>query len=124
MSVTSISSFLPENLIWKGLTLTASAAKQIHYLIEKNPNIKGIRLEVKNAGCAGLKYVMNMVNDLSNEDLQFLQFGIKLFVPLKSMPFMDGTQLDYVSEGLNQVFKFNNPKAQHFCGCGASFNIE
>ncbi|MXP67429.1 Fe-S cluster assembly scaffold SufA [Pantoea sp. Aalb] len=113
-----------DNLPWKGLTLTKAAAKHIVDLIDKNPQYKGLRLSIKKSGCAGFGYILNLIKNPSDKDLEFSQFGAKLFVPLQAMPFIDGTELDYVREGLNQILRFNNPKAYHTCGCGESFGIE
>ncbi|MCE0490764.1 Fe-S cluster assembly scaffold SufA [Pantoea sp. Mb-10] len=124
MSSVNAASFSPEDFVWKGLTLTESAAKQILNLVEQDPEVKGLKLGVKQSGCAGFGYVMDLVKEPADDDLQFEQHGAKLFVPLQAMPFVDGTELDYVREGLNQIFKFNNPKAQHACGCGESFGVE
>lgn len=117
-------SFSPEDFIWKGLKLTDSAAHQIIALAAGDPNVKGLRLGVKQSGCAGFGYTMDMVKEPAEDDLVFTHEGAHLFVPLQAMPFIDGTEVDYVREGLNQIFKFNNPKAQHACGCGESFGIE
>jgi Fe-S cluster assembly protein SufA len=124
MSSVNAASFSPDDFVWKGLTLTESAAKQILRLVEQDPEVKGLKLGVKQSGCAGFGYVMDLVKAPADDDLQFEQYGAKLFVPLQAMPFVDGTELDYVREGLNQIFKFNNPKAQHACGCGESFGVE
>lgn len=124
MSSVNAASFSPDEFVWKGLTLTESAAKQILSLVEQDPEVKGLKLGVKQSGCAGFGYVMDLVKAPADDDLQFEQYGAKLFVPLHAMPFVDGTELDYVREGLNQIFKFNNPKAQHACGCGESFGVE
>ncbi|KAA6103630.1 MULTISPECIES: Fe-S cluster assembly scaffold SufA [unclassified Pantoea] len=124
MSSVNAASFSPDEFVWKGLTLTESAAKQILSLVEQDPEVKGLKLGVKQSGCAGFGYVMDLVKAPADDDLQFEQYGAKLFVPLRAMPFVDGTELDYVREGLNQIFKFNNPKAQHACGCGESFGVE
>lgn len=124
MSSVNAASFSPEDFVWKGLTLTEAAAKQILTLVEQDPAVKGLKLGVKQSGCAGFGYVMDLVKEPADDDLQFEQFGATLFVPLQAMPFVDGTELDYVREGLNQIFKFNNPKAQHACGCGESFGVE
>ncbi len=67
---------------------------------------------------------MDLVKQPEDDDLQFTYYGATLFVPLQAMPFIDGTEVDYVREGLNQIFKFNNPKAQHACGCGENFGVE
>ncbi|VFP80104.1 Fe-S cluster assembly scaffold SufA [Candidatus Erwinia haradaeae] len=109
---------------WKGLTLTNRAARQIQHLSSKDPNIQGLQIDVKTSGCAGFSYSMNLVTKKSQDNLSFTQHGAKLFVPLHAMPYIDGTEIDYVDVGLNQIFQFNNPKAQHSCGCGESFAIE
>ena len=84
--------------------------------------MKGLQL-VKQSGCAGFAYVLDLTREPADDDLLFERDGAKLYVPLKAMPFIDGTTVDYVREGLNQIFKFNNPKAQHACGCGESFGV-
>jgi len=68
--------------------------------------------------------VLDTVSEPKDEDLVFEADGARLYVPLQAMPFIDGTEVDYVREGLNQIFKFNNPKAQHACGCGESFGVQ
>ncbi|VAX76870.1 Protein SufA [Serratia symbiotica] len=113
---------LSEN-IWQGITLSDSAVEQIIKLMQQQPEAKGIQLAVKQSGCAGFAYVLDLSCDLADEDLLFERSGAKLYVPLKAMPFIDGTIVDFVREGLNKVFKFHNPKAQHACGCGESFSI-
>ena len=124
MSSGNAASFSPDDFVWKGLTLTESAAKQILNLVEADPEVKGLRRGVKQSGCAGFVYVRDLTKEPADDDLTFEQFGANVFVPLQAMPFVDGTELDYVREGLNQIFKFNNPKAQHACGCGESFGVE
>lgn len=124
MSSVNAASFSPDDFVWKGLTLTESAAKQILNLVAQDPEVKGLRVGVKQSGCAGFGYVMDLVKEPAADDLQFSAFGATLYVPLQAMPFVDGTEVDYVREGLNQIFKFNNPKAQHACGCGESFGVE
>ncbi|URQ62400.1 Fe-S cluster assembly scaffold SufA [Pantoea alhagi] len=117
-------SFSPDDFIWKGLTLTDSAAQQIKALTANDPQVLGLRLGIKQSGCAGFGYTMDLVKEPVADDLLFTHQGATLYVPLQAMPFIDGTQVDFVREGLNQVFKFNNPKAQHACGCGESFGVE
>ncbi len=116
--------FSPDNFNWKGLTLTASAAHHIVTLMAKDPHIKGIRLGVKQSGCAGLGYTLALVTEPDSNDLLYTQDGARLYVPVKAMPFIDGTEVDYVHVGLSQIFKFNNPKADRACGCGESFGID
>ncbi len=109
--------------IWQGIRFSDSAVEQIIKLMRKQPRGKDLKLEVKKSGCAGFSYVLNIRSDPSDDDLLFERDGAKLYVPLKSMLFIDGTTVDFVREGLNHVFKFNNPNAQHACGCGESFSI-
>lgn len=115
--------FDPNDPGWDGLTMTPAAAKHIRALADKQPGMRGLRLGIKQTGCAGFGYVLDTVTDPAEDDLLFEQDGACLFVPLKAMPFIDGTEVDYVREGLNQIFKFNNPKAQNECGCGESFGV-
>ncbi|MDI5535547.1 Fe-S cluster assembly scaffold SufA, partial [Salmonella enterica subsp. enterica serovar Montevideo] len=95
----------------------------IRELAAKQPGMLGVRLSVKQTGCAGFGYVLDTVREPDKDDLVFEAEGAKLFAPLQAMPFIDGTEVDYVQEGLNQLFKFHNPKAQNECGCGESFGV-
>lgn len=123
MQTGNVETFSLDENSWQGLTLTPSAAKQINQLAAPDGDVQGLRLSVKQSGCAGFGYVLDLVRAPEADDLVFERDGARLFVPLKAMPFIDGTELDFVREGLNQIFKFNNPKAQHACGCGESFGI-
>lgn len=108
---------------WKGITLTNSAAQHILELTQKDPNILGLKITIKKSGCAGLSYKMNKMIVMEDNVIMYERDGAKLFVPLDIMPIIDGTELDYVQEGLNYLFKFNNPQVQYSCGCGSSFGI-
>lgn len=119
---TKITCSLKENT-WSGLILTNAAIQQIRYLMASDSKMLGLRLSIKESGCAGFSYVIGKVIESHQGDLLYKYDGARLFVPLKAMPFIDGTELDYVEEGLNHVFKFNNPKAQYTCGCGESFGL-
>ncbi|BGI50786.1 MAG: Fe-S cluster assembly scaffold SufA [Arsenophonus endosymbiont of Ceratovacuna japonica] len=121
--IENINTFFLNKKNWNGITITDKAAIQILHLIKKNPFSQGLILNIKKSGCAGFSYVITLINKPNIEYLLFKNNGAKLFVPLKIMPFIDGTEIDYVREGLNHIFKFNNPKAQHACGCGESFSI-
>ncbi|MEQ9879587.1 Fe-S cluster assembly scaffold SufA [Pectobacterium aroidearum] len=123
MQAENVGTFSLDENVWQGLTLTESAVKQIKNLIKQDEAVQGLRLSVKQSGCAGFGYVLDLVQEFETDDLVFERDGAKLYVPLKAMPFIDGTELDFVREGLNQIFKFNNPRAQHACGCGESFGI-
>lgn len=115
--------FNPADFAWRGITLTTAAAAHVCELAAKQ-GVQGIRLGVKTSGCAGFAYVLDTVTEPKADDLLFETGGAKLWVSLQAMPFIDGTEVDYVREGLNQIFKFHNPKAQHECGCGESFGVQ
>jgi len=83
----------------------------------------GLRILIKNTGCAGYAYNIEKVIKHNDNDLIFERCGAKLFVSSEILPLIDGTELDYVKEGLNYMFKFNNPKAKNICGCGESFSL-
>lgn len=112
------------NNTWQGISLSDSAVQQIIKLMQQKPQIQGLQVGVKKSGCAGFTYALDLSCHPEDDNLLFERDGAKIYVPLKAMPFIDGTLVDFVQEGLNKIFKFNNPKAQHFCGCGESFNIE
>ncbi|MGK9171821.1 Fe-S cluster assembly scaffold SufA [Yokenella regensburgei] len=121
--VTQSETFNPADFSWRGLTMTPAAAEHIRALMQKQPELLGVRLGIKQTGCAGFGYVLDTVSEPAKDDLLFENEGARLYVPLQAMPFIDGTEVDYVREGLNQLFKFNNPKAQNECGCGESFGV-
>ena len=116
--------FDPADMNWQGVTLTDAAARQITHLVESTPGLQGLRLGIKASGCAGFAYVLSEVTVPPPDCLLCEQGNAKLWVELAALPVIDGTNLDYVREGLNQVFKFHNPKARHECGCGESFGVE
>lgn len=105
------------------ITLTKSAADRIQDQISKNSAV-ALRFAAKESGCSGYSYVLDFANERGNDDQVFEQFGVKVFVDDKSLEVLKGTQIDYVSEGLNQTFKFSNPKATDECGCGESFAVQ
>lgn len=123
MQTENVGTFSLDENVWQGISLSDSAVRQITKLMQQDPQVKGLQLGVKQSGCAGFAYVLDLTREPTDDDLLFERDGAKLYVPLKAMPFIDGTTVDYVREGLNQIFKFNNPKAQHACGCGESFGV-
>ncbi len=123
MQKENIGFFSVDKTVWKGITLSDSAVQQIIKLMQQQPKVKGLQLGIKQSGCAGFSYALDISSDPDDNDLLFERDGAKLYVPLKAMPFIDGTTVTFVREGLNQIFKFNNPKAHHACGCGESFSI-
>ena len=105
------------------VTLTEAAARHINNYMARRGKGVGLKLGVRTTGCSGLAYQLEYADALPEEDVSFESFGVKLFVDPKSLPYIDGTQLDFVKEGLNEGFKFNNPQVKSECGCGESFNV-
>ena len=105
------------------VSLTEAAARHVTKYLAKRGKGVGVRLGVKTTGCSGLAYQLEYVDDVAPEDALFEQHGVKLMVDPKSLAYIDGTELDYVREGLNEGFRFNNPKERDRCGCGESFRI-
>lgn len=105
------------------ITLTEKAAKHVSRYLERRGKGVGLRVGVKTTGCSGLAYKLEYADEVAPEDNVFESFGIKVLVDPKSLPYIDGTQLDYAREGLNEGFRFNNPNVKDECGCGESFRV-
>jgi len=105
------------------VTLTDAAARHVSRYIAKRGKGIGIRLGVRTTGCSGLAYKLEYADDSAPEDVMFEDNGVKVLVDPKSMAYIDGTQLDFVREGLNEGFKFINPNERDRCGCGESFRV-
>lgn len=105
------------------ITLTEKAAKHVSRFIERRGKGIGLRFGVRTTGCSGLAYKLEYVDAADPEDQVFESYGVKVFVDPKSLPYIDGTELDYAREGLNEGFKFFNPNVKDACGCGESFKI-
>ncbi len=105
------------------VTLTEKAAKHVSNYISKRGKGVGLRFGVRTSGCSGMAYTLEFVDEPNPEDVKFDSFGVSVFVDPKSLQFLDGTELDFVREGLNEGFKFNNPNVKDECGCGESFNV-
>jgi iron-sulfur cluster assembly protein len=105
------------------ITLTEAAAKHITKHLHKRGKGVGIRLGVKTTGCSGMAYVLEYVDAANAEDQEFQGFGVSVFVDPKSLVYIDGTELDFVKEGLNEGFEFKNPNIAGECGCGESFTV-
>ena len=106
-----------------GVSLTETAAQHVVSYLEGRGKGLGIRLAVKTTGCSGLMYVLEPVDDVQPEDLKFTSQGVDGFVDPKSLVYVDGTEMDYVKQGLNEGFEFRNPNVQGECGCGESFTV-
>ena len=105
------------------ITLTEKAANHVRSTLAKRGKGVGLRVGERTSGCSGLAYKLEFADTVSPEDQQFESHGVKLFVDPKSLPYIDGTELDYTREGLNEGFKFRNPRVKDECGCGESFNV-
>ncbi|MCC5826404.1 MULTISPECIES: iron-sulfur cluster assembly protein IscA [Alkalimonas] len=105
------------------ITMTDAAADRVRHFLSNRGKGIGLRVGVKTTGCSGLAYVLEFVDELNPDDEVFDQQGIKLIVDGKSLVYIDGTQLDFTREGLNEGFKFNNPNVNGECGCGESFTV-
>lgn len=106
-----------------GITLTEAAAEHVRRFLEKRGRGGGIRLGVKTSGCSGLAYVLEVFDEPDPEDVVFEDRDVKVVVDPKSLIYLDGTELDFTREGLNEGFRFNNPNVKDACGCGESFNV-
>ena len=105
------------------ISMTEAAAQHVRGSLDSRGKGEGIRLGVRTTGCSGLAYVLEFVDDIAPEDLAFEHFGVTVFIDPKSLAYLDGTELDFTREGLNEGFKFNNPNVRGECGCGESFNV-
>ena len=105
------------------ITMTETAARHVAANLEKRGKGIGLRLGVRTSGCSGLAYKIEYADDVQPEDAQFECHGVRILVDPKSLPYLEGTELDFAREGLNEGFKFNNPNVRDACGCGESFNV-
>ena len=105
------------------VTLTDRAAEHVQRYIQKRGRGVGLRLGVRTTGCSGLAYKLEFADEVKPEDTTFETNGVRVLVDPKSLAYLDGTELDFVREGLNEGFKFNNPNEKDRCGCGESFNV-
>ena len=105
------------------ISLTPSAADRVkNFLIHRGHGV-GLRLGVKATGCSGYAYVVNYADEIEADDVVFEDQGVKVIVDRKSLGYIDGTQIDFVKQGLNEAFKFRNPNVKGECGCGESFTV-
>jgi iron-sulfur cluster assembly protein len=105
------------------VTLTDAAASRVKSFLEQRGKGAGLRLGVRTSGCSGMAYVLEFVDEIDDSDTVFEDHGVKVIVDQKSLVYIDGTELDFAKEGLNEGFKFNNPNVKDECGCGESFNV-
>jgi iron-sulfur cluster assembly protein len=105
------------------ITLTERAAAHVSSFIAKRGRGVGLRLGVRTSGCSGMAYKLEYADAVNPGDHTFESHGVKVVVDPKSLAYLDGTELDFAKEGLNEGFKFNNPNVKDQCGCGESFNV-
>jgi iron-sulfur cluster assembly protein len=105
------------------ITLTTAAAERVNSFLANRGKGLGVRLGVKTSGCSGMAYVMEFVDEANDDDVVYEDHGVKVIIDKKSLIYLEGTELDFGKEGLNEGFKFNNPNAKNECGCGESFTI-
>ncbi|MEM7299060.1 MAG: iron-sulfur cluster assembly protein IscA [Pseudomonadota bacterium] len=105
------------------ISLTENAANRVKNFLEKRGKGVGVRLGVKTTGCSGMAYTIEFADEIEDSDEVFEERGVKVIINPKSLVYLDGTELDFAKEGLNEGFKFNNPNEKDRCGCGESFTV-
>lgn len=105
------------------ITLTEQAAKKVKEQLERRGKGVGICVGVKTTGCSGLAYKLEYVDAPTPTDMSFVSFGVHVFVDPKDLPYLEGMEMDWVKQGLNEGFDFKNPNVKDMCGCGESFRI-
>lgn len=105
------------------ISLTENAARRVKSYLEKRGHGVGLRIGVKRTGCSGWTYQLDYADEIDADDVVFDDGDVKVVVDSKSLPLIDGTEVDFVKEGLNESFKFRNPNVKGECGCGESFSI-
>lgn len=105
------------------ITLTERAADRVRDFLAQRGRGAALRLGVKTTGCSGMAYVLEYADTIEADDVVFEDHGVKVVVNPKSLVYLDGTELDFAREGLNEGFRFNNPNVRDTCGCGESFNV-
>ena len=105
------------------ISMTDAAAERVSKFLQSRGKGLGLRLGIKTSGCSGMAYVLEFVDETQPDDQIFEMHGVNIIVDSKSLIYLDGTELDFVKEGLNEGFKFNNPNVKGACGCGESFTV-
>ena len=105
------------------ISLTSAAADRVRSFLGRRGHGVGLRLSVKKTGCSGFAYVVNYADEIGGDDVVFEDQGVKVIVDRASLGFIDGTEVDFVKQGLNEAFRFRNPNVKGECGCGESFTV-
>lgn len=106
-----------------GITMSSSAVSHVRKQLAKKPEATGIRLAVKKSGCSGFKYETQWADDVSDDDAVFTVDGVNIYIKREHLPLVNGTEIDFITEGVNSMFYFRNPNATAECGCGESFTV-
>ncbi|MDO5652984.1 MAG: iron-sulfur cluster assembly protein IscA [Brachymonas sp.] len=105
------------------ITMTTAAAEHVQKALAKRGKGAGVRLGIKTTGCSGLAYNIEYVDEVAPEDQVLEMHGVKVFIDPKNLQYLEGTEMDYVRDGLNESFRFTNPNEKDRCGCGESFRV-
>jgi iron-sulfur cluster assembly protein len=105
------------------VSLTKSATDRVKSYLAKRGHGVGLRIGVKRTGCSGYAYTIDFADSVASDDVVFDAGEVKVIVDPKSLELIDGTEVDFVKDGLNEAFKFRNPNVKGECGCGESFNV-
>ena len=105
------------------ISLTSSAAERVRSYLDKRGHGLGLRVGVRKTGCSGYAYVIDYADQIDTDDSVFEGYGVKVIVDSKSLELIDGTEVDFIKDGLNEAFRFRNPNVKGECGCGESFNV-
>lgn len=105
------------------IRLTESAADRVRNYLEKRGHGEGLRVGVRRSGCSGYAYVIDFADEIERDDRVFEDRGVRVVIRQEHLRFLDGIELDFVKDGLNESFRFNNPNVKDACGCGESFNV-
>jgi len=105
------------------ISLTSAAADRVRSFLGRRGHGVGLRLSIKKTGCSGFAYVVNYADEIGADDVIFEDQGVKVIVDRASLGFIDGTEVDFVKQGLNEAFRFRNPNVKGECGCGESFTV-
>ena len=105
------------------ISLTSAAADRVRSFLGRRGHGVGLRLSVKKTGCSGFAYVVNYADDIGTDDVVFEDQGVKVIVDRASLGYIDGTEVDFIKQGLNEAFRFRNPNVKGECGCGESFTV-
>ncbi|WFF42286.1 iron-sulfur cluster assembly accessory protein [Salinicola endophyticus] len=107
----------------QSISISEAAANQIRHVLAERGSGLGLRVAVKPSGCSGYSYVLEIADEARDDEIAFEERGVKVLVDREALAILDGTEVDYVNEGLNRFFRFNNPNVTDECGCGESFSV-